>query len=187
MAFWDGPEMRRILRSGGEVFAIEDGLAPSSSGVALDLPDLLSAIGFVRRLLDDPHCADTLRDLLTDDLSGPALDEQDVVEAVAHRIESRRLRVVRLPAEALVGLGAAPAEEEVPAPEARRVKDWVEIVLVDEEDQPVAGADYEITLPDGSTLTGQTGQGGRIRITDIDPGVCRFSFTRLDERAWTPA
>ena len=62
---------------------------------------------------------------------------------------------------------------------------WIEVQLVDEADQPVARQRFEITLPDGSTRTGQTDAEGVGRVEGIyPPGVCQISFTELDQEAW---
>ena len=67
-------------------------------------------------------------------------------------------------------------------------KAWIEIELVDEDDNPVAGEQYRITLPDGETVaTGTTDSNGIARVTRIDPGNCQITFTNLDEDAWEKA
>ena len=64
---------------------------------------------------------------------------------------------------------------------------WIEVLLVDEEDQPVAGQRFEITLPDGSIRVGQTDAQGLGRVDGIyPPGICQISFTELDREAWEP-
>ena len=61
---------------------------------------------------------------------------------------------------------------------------FIELELLDEEDQPVAGEPYEITLPDGSTLaSGTTDEKGRARVDNIDPGQCQIRFPRIDKSA----
>jgi type VI secretion system secreted protein VgrG len=63
-------------------------------------------------------------------------------------------------------------------------KSWVEIELKDEENNPVAGEKYKITLPDGSVKTGTLDQNGYARVAGIDPGTCEVTFPNLDENAW---
>jgi len=70
-----------------------------------------------------------------------------------------------------------PTEEE-------EEKSWIEIELVDENDQPVAGETYQIELPDGSIATGRTDEKGLARVSGIDPGTCKITFTNLDKDAW---
>jgi uncharacterized protein involved in type VI secretion and phage assembly len=61
---------------------------------------------------------------------------------------------------------------------------WIEIELVDDEDQPVAGERYEITTPDGKIKRGTTDTKGRAREEGIQPGQCQIRFPRLDAEAW---
>ena len=62
---------------------------------------------------------------------------------------------------------------------------WIELQLIDEADQPVASQRFEITLPDGSTRTGQTDAEGVGRVEGIHTsGICQISFTELDQEAW---
>jgi len=67
-------------------------------------------------------------------------------------------------------------------------KSWIEIEMVDEEDQPVSGERYEITLPDGETVaSGTLDDKGFARVDGIDPGTCQITFPDLDKDAWEPA
>jgi hypothetical protein len=66
-----------------------------------------------------------------------------------------------------------------------RLRSWVEVQLVGEDDKPIAGESYELTLPGGSVVSGTLGDSGTIRIDDIPPGVCVVSFPKLDQEAWT--
>lgn len=64
-------------------------------------------------------------------------------------------------------------------------RSWIEIELVDEDDQPVTGERYRITLPDGTTVAqGTTGSDGVARVSGIDPGTCKITFPDLDKDAW---
>ena len=63
-------------------------------------------------------------------------------------------------------------------------KHWVEIAMVDQEGNPAAGQDYEITLPDGSIVTGSLDERGAARVEGIDPGNCKIRFLTLDKTAW---
>lgn len=65
---------------------------------------------------------------------------------------------------------------------------WIEIKLVDEDDKPVAGAKYRITLANGETLPDWTlDEKGFARVDGIDPGTCTITFPDLDQDAWEPA
>ncbi len=72
-----------------------------------------------------------------------------------------------------------------PTPEK---KSWIEIEMVDEEDQPVPGEPYQVTLPDGETVaTGTLDEKGFARIDGIEPGTCKITFPELDQDAWKRA
>jgi len=61
---------------------------------------------------------------------------------------------------------------------------WIEIEMVDEEDEPVTGERYKITLPDDSVAQGSLDNKGFARIEGIDPGTCKITFPELDKDAW---
>jgi len=66
-------------------------------------------------------------------------------------------------------------------------KHWIEIELVDEDGNPVPGEEYQITLPDGTTVASGTLDGkGKARVDGIDPGTCKVTFPNLDQSAWKP-
>jgi type VI secretion system secreted protein VgrG len=62
---------------------------------------------------------------------------------------------------------------------------WIEIQLLDSDDQPLAGEPFEITLPDGSLASGTLDEDGLARLDGIEPGNCEVTFPRLDGRDWT--
>jgi type VI secretion system secreted protein VgrG len=83
--------------------------------------------------------------------------------------------------------GATPVQPYKPPQteeEAEKKPNWIEIELVDEEEQPVAGEKYEITLPDGRVAKGTLDQHGFARIDGIDPGTCKVTFPNLDKETW---
>ncbi|MEP6538280.1 MAG: hypothetical protein ABJF23_23280 [Bryobacteraceae bacterium] len=63
-------------------------------------------------------------------------------------------------------------------------KHWIEIALVDENGNPVAGQAYKVRLPNGQEFIGTLDSRGQARIDGIDPGTCKVSFPDLDERSW---
>jgi hypothetical protein len=65
-------------------------------------------------------------------------------------------------------------------------KAWIEIVLEDESGKPVPDEEYLITAPDGTDHAGFLDRNGFARVDAIDPGQCRISFPRLDNREWRP-
>jgi len=66
-------------------------------------------------------------------------------------------------------------------------KSWIEIELVDDDNKPVAGEKYEITLPDKTVAKGTLDAKGVARVDGIDPGSCQISFPELDKSAWNNA
>ncbi len=73
------------------------------------------------------------------------------------------------------------------SPKNKSKTSWIEITLVDDEGDPVAGERYRVTLPDGSTLAeGTTDDKGFARVSHIDPGICKVTFPNIDGRAWKP-
>lgn len=72
--------------------------------------------------------------------------------------------------------------------EKEQKKSWIEIEMVDEEDQPVPGLAYRITLPDGETVAeGTLDPKGFARVEGIEPGTCKITFPDLDQEAWEKA
>jgi len=61
---------------------------------------------------------------------------------------------------------------------------WIEIELVDEDDEPVPGKVYKITLSDGSVIEGTLDGEGFARHDGIPKGTCKVTFPELDENAW---
>ena len=81
--------------------------------------------------------------------------------------------------------GAEQAKPHKPTEEDIEEKSWIEIELVDEEDNPVPGEKYKITLPDGKTVaTGTLDENGFARVEGIDSGTCQITFPELDKDAW---
>ena len=56
---------------------------------------------------------------------------------------------------------------------------FIEIVVVDENDEPVADENYRLVLTDGSVREGVLGSDGRIFVDSILPGKCRLSFVQM--------
>jgi hypothetical protein len=64
---------------------------------------------------------------------------------------------------------------------------WIEIELVDDEEQPVAGETYKLELPDGTIRKGKLDKNGRAYEGDIVvAGQCRVCFPEIDAHEWRP-
>ncbi len=69
--------------------------------------------------------------------------------------------------------------------EAAKKLSWIEIELLDEDGEPVAGERYQVSLPDGETVAeGSLDDKGRARIEGFEPGQCKVTFPNLDESVW---
>jgi hypothetical protein len=55
---------------------------------------------------------------------------------------------------------------------------WIEIELVDQDDEPYTGP-YRIELPDSSTTEGDFDEEGSYGNYDLDPGTCKLSLTAI--------
>ncbi len=84
-----------------------------------------------------------------------------------------------------------PAASDAPAhdpnsEENKKKTHWIEIQLVDQDEKPVPGEVYLITLPDGTAQPGTLDDKGLARVDGIDPGTCKVTFPNLDKEAWKP-
>ena|SRR5437867_65437 len=71
--------------------------------------------------------------------------------------------------------------------EKEKKKSWIEIELVDEDDKPVPGEKYKITLPDETVAQGTLDEKGFARVDGIEPVTCKITFPDLDKDAWKRA
>jgi len=76
------------------------------------------------------------------------------------------------------------APQEPPPPEPVTELTWIEIILVDADDNPVAGEKYRIFPPKGRPREGITGPDGRAREEGLVPGECQITFPDLDREEW---
>jgi type VI secretion system secreted protein VgrG len=76
-----------------------------------------------------------------------------------------------------------PTEEETEAEE----RTWIEIEMIDEEDEPVPGQRYQIEVSDGRVIRGTLDNKGFARVEGLEPGNCKVTFPTLDKEAWEPA
>ena len=64
---------------------------------------------------------------------------------------------------------------------------WIEIELLDDAGDPVSGARYRVTLPDGTADEGTLDAKGFARVDGFAPGECKVEFPDFDGREWKPA
>lgn len=153
--------------------------------------DLTAARGFLRRFLDDPFDAATLRDVARRALLGrPGAGERELDAAIAAELVAGRLLVVDPQGRGeRQGSGQGPRPVPPPPPgdlfeqlERGQDTDWVEIQLVDEDGRGVANARYVLVAPDGREFKGYTDGIGAARITRIPSGQCQLRFPDLERR-----
>ncbi|MGD0770043.1 MAG: hypothetical protein ABSB42_17800 [Tepidisphaeraceae bacterium] len=81
--------------------------------------------------------------------------------------------------------GSTPVKPAKPLKPDPTKTGWIEIVLVDEQNNAVPGEAYAITLPDGETVAeGTLDEKGFARVEGFDPGSCQVTFPDLDGGAW---
>jgi len=80
--------------------------------------------------------------------------------------------------------GATPVVPHNPTEEEIEEKSWIEIEMVDEEDKPVPGEKYKVTLPDDTVAKGTLDGNGFARIEGVEPGTCKVTFPKLDGESW---
>lgn len=67
-----------------------------------------------------------------------------------------------------------------------RLRSWIEIELVGEDDAPIPDVRYALKLPGGKVMEGALDAKGTARVEGIPGGVCEVSFPDLDKDAWVP-
>lgn len=133
--------------------------------------------------LPDYHLRALLRDI--DDL-GERLDERALIDRITRSLVRGDLILVREQHAGISPGDVDPPEPEEPEEVIERL-DWIEVLVEDEEHNPVPNVAYKIVLPDGSTRTGKTNQHGIVRYDRIPSGSCEFSLVELDAEAWQQA
>lgn len=116
-------------------------------------------------------------------------DTADPGEMAEFKLKQRADESGKYGAPAVKPFRPAPDDEGSESDDRPQQRHWIEIELVDEEDNPVPGERYEITLPDGETVAkGTLDENGFARVDGIeDPGNCQVTFPELDREAWEPA
>ena len=81
-----------------------------------------------------------------------------------------------------------PADDDAPASQdpaqQEQEKSWIEIKLLDEDNRPVVGESFQITLPNNEVSGGMTDANGVGRVEGFDPGQCQVTFPELDKTVW---
>jgi hypothetical protein len=80
------------------------------------------------------------------------------------------------------GGGADSGAKSVIVVDPDKVDGFIGIELVDTDKRPVPHAPFVVTLPDGTPVTGNLDENGKVRIEGIDPGQCTIRFPTIDRR-----
>lgn len=130
----------------------------------------------------------SLRALLLELGEPEASDDNELAIRIAAAIDRGRVRVELELHEPMISTAApdssAPEHTVEPTTLDEHQPDWIEIELIGEDDQGIAGARCVLTLADGRTLTRTTDRFGLIRVDGVAPGECSISFPELDQEAW---
>jgi hypothetical protein len=68
--------------------------------------------------------------------------------------------------------------------EEKKKTSWIEIELVGEDNEGIAGEKYKITLPDNSVAEGTLDEKGYARVEGFEKGTCKVCFPDIDKEAW---
>lgn len=82
---------------------------------------------------------------------------------------------------------SAPAFKPMTAEEAKTKEtklSWIEIELLDNNGDPVAGATYEVKMKDGTVDRGTLNEKGMVRIEDVEEGSCEVTFPEYAPTSW---
>ena len=102
---------------------------------------------------------------------------------------SQKVKPFKPPAEpeAEVVEESGPGETEKQKKQEREKEEktsWIEIELVGEDDEPIPGEKYKITVPDDSVAEGTLDEKGLARVEGFEKGTCKVCFPDLDKEAW---
>jgi hypothetical protein len=166
----------------------------------VELATLAQARAFVQRHVREKFHLMVLRKLVMQESGArpSTMTDDEVIDAAARLLVQGRWRAS---VERQVAGGAADVEllepgapRGRPAPTPIREKEpkreltsWIEIELIDEADQPVAGMEYRVRLADGTVRLGKLDKNGCARVERIEAGECEVTFPTLDQDAWEVA
>jgi hypothetical protein len=188
--------LRSVLQIGFQSFEILEWDEEDTGEEICQFRDRVSAYSFLRSLLHDSLSMVHARRILATISSSwdiSRLNDHQVLEQLALQLVSGRFTIRRIPAFEMGPSSAKPlpeVSEPEQAPEIVHEKEekvWIEIMLVDETNHPVAGERFRILLPNGKKVEGKTDSRGMARVDNIDPGTCQVTFPYLDREAWERA
>jgi hypothetical protein len=109
--------------------------------------------------------------------------EVEEVKAKERKLQSGKYGSVKgkpfKPADDSPATAAAGQNEE-----KKKEPSWIEIELVGDDDKPIPGEKYRITLADETVDEGSLDQNGWARVEGFEKGSCKITFPDLDQDAW---
>lgn len=122
---------------------------------------------------------------------GEPQDEAALLDALRRRIDRGELVFVQRARQTVDARVIQPDIPPVRPPhepeDIVEEDDWIEVLIADEDGEPVSGVAYELELPDGSVRRGRTNRFGIARCGPIPSGTCKLTLPELDESAWAKA
>jgi hypothetical protein len=115
-----------------------------------------------------------------------SMGDAEVVGELARLLVHGTVRAALVARPALHGKDDRQVEEQASAPASAPTRElhWFEVVLLDDDGEPVAGERFQATLADGRVVNGRLDGTGRARWDDIaSAGSCTISFPDLDAAA----
>ena len=100
---------------------------------------------------------------------------------------SQEVKPFKPPAEEEQAKAVVEGQEQIKDEKEEEKKEelsWIEIELVGEDDEPIPGEKYKITLPDDSVAEGTLDEKGFTRIEGFEEGTCKVCFPDIDKEAW---
>lgn len=118
-----------------------------------------------------------------------AIEDEDVIAAVARGVATGRLVLLRRSRPRLVAFDRGEGAADEAPPSSRGAADeealtWVEIELREHDGEPVPGEPYEIQTSDGRTLRGELDGSGFARVSEVRAGICVVTFPKRDRLDW---
>lgn len=186
--------MRRVLRRGFQAFQILEWHKSQPDDTFKEFADKFSALDFLRGFMHDHLNMTALRDILAQvpshgDLS--RLKDHEVLDQLAWRLVSGRVKIAALPLAIPTWAYEAPAEEEEEEPAAvmppmAEEPHWIEYRFVDAAGNTIAGLSYEFTEVDGSTKKGTLPSNGILRRDGLPiTGDCNVKLFSVTNAKWS--
>lgn len=117
-------------------------------------------------------------------------DDHQVLDILAQHVAAGRAQIYREEMERSALSSALPkkAPEKRKEAQAKEETTWIEVLLVDEQDNPVPGVRYEIYRAKGTPVSsGALDSQGLARVTGIKAGQYKVGFPALDREFWCPS